>query len=614
MLSVLRHIEAPARLAALTRLASIAAGLALVLIVSGNLTRNAGPGVSCSTWPLCFDQALPVPNAKAALDLTHRGLSMITGAAIVALAALAFVWRADAPVRKLSLIAVGLMLAQVLLGAVIVLTRLPPTDVALHLAAGYALLGVLAAVPLLLTLPTADTSLDNKPTGRARSSFATLAGLVFFTLITGGIVSGQGAALACGTTWPLCNGGLLPNGGPLVFAQWAHRTLSVLLLVHAVMTTGRVLRANVQADGLIRRSARWVQFGFLAQVVLGIALVLSERAAVIAALHSALGALTWLASLILAIAAARLPLALPEPVRKTPAKAKAEVPVWRQKLGAYVALTKPRVISLLLLTTIAAMFITPAGAPKWQLVLWTFLGGFCMAGAANAVNMWYDSDIDKTMGRTKLRPIPSGLITPNQALAFGFGMFALSLTIFTLFVNVAAAALAVVGFVYYTVIYTHWLKRSTWQNIVIGGGAGAIPPLIGWAAASGGLTWGALMLFFIIFYWTPPHFWALALMKRKDYAAAGVPMLPVVAGDVETSRQIVIYTFGMIALSVVIVPMGMMGGLYLWSALLLGGVFAVYAIRAHRDRSPENVWGLYKYSLIYLALLFLAMVVDRLAQ
>ena len=288
------------------------------------------------------------------------------------------------------------------------------------------------------------------------------------------------------------------------------------------------------------------------------------------------------------------------------------VPAWRQTVGAYVALTKPRIISLLLFTTLAGMFVTPRGAPPWYLVFWTMIGGYLMAGGANAVNMWYDKDIDDVMGRTKLRPIPSGRVTPRAALTFGLAQLSLSLTIFVLFVNIAAAGLALAGFLYYTVIYTHLLKRNTWQNIVIGGGAGAIPPMIGWAAATGRVDWGAMMLFLIVFYWTPPHFWALALMKRKDYAAAGVPMLPVVAGDDETARQIMIYSVALFALSVVIVPMGMMGNTYLLGATALGGWFLVLAWRVWRRRTAPVVWGLYKYSLMYLALLFLLMMIDRL--
>jgi protoheme IX farnesyltransferase len=347
--------------------------------------------------------------------------------------------------------------------------------------------------------------------------------------------------------------------------------------------------------------------GFLVEGVQGWLMVALNRPAILATVHNALSALVWLAAVALAMLAVRLPVHIPDPAPRP-------VPAWRATLSDYVALTKPRVISLLLFTTFAAMFITSAGAPPWYLVVWTLIGGYLMAGGANAVNMAYDADIDNVMGRTSKRPTVNGHISPRRAFIFGMSLALLSFAIFLLFVNWLAAVLAVLGFLYYTVIYTRWLKRSTWQNIVIGGGAGAIPPLIGWAAASGQLTLAAVFLFAIVFYWTPPHFWALALMKRKDYAAAGVPMLPVVAGEDETAHQILIYSAGMVALTLVLVPLQAMGSLYLAGALLLGGLFLWRAWQLQRDRTPPAVWGLYKYSLLYLFGLFAVMVLDRALQ
>jgi protoheme IX farnesyltransferase len=339
-------------------------------------------------------------------------------------------------------------------------------------------------------------------------------------------------------------------------------------------------------------------------------MVLTGRPPVIATLHNAVAAFTWVSALSLALLANRLSVRIPE---RAPRAAR-PVPAWRQTVDDYVALTKPRVISLLLVTTLAGMFVTPAGAPPFHLVMWTLIAGYLMAGGANAVNMAYDVDIDRVMGRTRFRPVPSGRMTSGRALVFGLALAALSFAILVLFVNILSALLALAGFVYYTVIYTRWLKRSTWQNIVIGGGAGAIPPLVGWAAAYGQLTWTALFLFIIVFYWTPPHFWALALMKRKDYAVAGVPMLPVVAGENETTHQIWLYSWGMVALSLVLVPLQAMGLIYLFSAVALGAVFLLRAWQVNQNHTPLKVLRLYKYSLVYLALLFVAMVVDRMVM
>src|ERR1019366_3395005 len=207
-----------------------------------------------------------------------------------------------------------------------------------------------------------------------------------------------------------------------------------------------------------------------------------------------------------------------------------------------ITLTKPLIISLLLVTTIAPMFITPAGLPSWSQIGWVALAGYLMAGGANAINMWFDRDIDDKMARTRLRPIPAGRMTPASVLLFGLTLGAVSFALFWHFVNPLSAWLALSGLAFYVLVYTVWLKRISPQNIVIGGAAGAIPPLVGWAAMTGSISLGALYLFAIIFYWTPPHFWALALNKQVDYGSAGVPMMPNVHGVHDTKRQMVLYT------------------------------------------------------------------------
>jgi protoheme IX farnesyltransferase len=277
-----------------------------------------------------------------------------------------------------------------------------------------------------------------------------------------------------------------------------------------------------------------------------------------------------------------------------------------------VSLTKPRIISLLLVTTIAPMFV--AGTPTWSAVLWVTIGGYLMAGGANAVNMYLDSDIDDVMARTRLRPIPSGRMTKRAVMAFGILIATAATYLLANFVNVLTAALALAGFYFYVFIYTRWLKRSSPQNIVIGGAAGAFPPLVGWAAVTGRIDLASIFLFLIVFYWTPPHFWALALNKQRDYDNAGVPMAPLVWGVRETIDQMVYYSFLLVALTVLPVCFGVFGLVYLGSALALGALFivGVWKVRVARDGGWEKPsWWLFKYSLLYLALLFVAMAVDR---
>ena len=275
-----------------------------------------------------------------------------------------------------------------------------------------------------------------------------------------------------------------------------------------------------------------------------------------------------------------------------------------------VMLTKPRIISLLLVTTAAPMYI--AGSPSWVTVLIVMIGGYLMAGGANAVNMYIDQDIDDRMARTRLRPIPGGRMTPRAVLAFGLALAVAATWLLARYVNVLTSALALAGFYFYVFIYTRWLKRTTPQNIVIGGAAGAFPPLVGWAATTGSIDLTALYLFLIVFYWTPPHFWALALLKQVDYGRAGVPMAPIVWGERETMDQMLWYTILLIALTVLPVTYGAFGMIYLASAIALGGALLWGVIRIRREKPWTGAaWWTYKYSLLYLALLFVAMVVDR---
>ena len=275
-----------------------------------------------------------------------------------------------------------------------------------------------------------------------------------------------------------------------------------------------------------------------------------------------------------------------------------------------VMLTKPRIISLLLVTTVAPMFV--AGNPGWLLVVVVSIGGYLMAGGANAVNMYLDRDIDIQMSRTRLRPIPSGRMGPRAVLAFGVALATAATFLLARFTNVLAALLALGGFYFYVFVYTRWLKRTTPQNIVIGGAAGAFPPLVGWAAMTGTIDLTAVYLFLIVFYWTPPHFWALALLKQRDYGKAGVPMAPLVWGERETMRQMVWYNVILIALTLLPATFGAFGIVYLISALVLGGILLAGVIRVATTREwTKPAWQVYKFSLLYLALLFVAMVIDR---
>jgi heme o synthase len=325
------------------------------------------------------------------------------------------------------------------------------------------------------------------------------------------------------------------------------------------------------------------------------ALVLFGVAALVTApgLHLALAALAFAAAVVVAAATYR--------GRPAPHAA------WRD----YITLTKPRIMSLLLLTGLCGMFVGAQGVPSLGLIVATMTGLALACGGASALNHVLDRDIDKLMGaRTRSRPLASERMPASSALEFGLALSAFSFVLLASFVNVLTAALALVGNLFYVLVYTRWLKRTTPQNIVIGGAAGAVPPLVGWAAATGNLTLPALWLFLIVFFWTPPHFWALALLIKRDYEAAHIPMLPVVRGERETTRQIVIYAVVLVAVTVAPFVAGTLGLLYVVAALALGAAFLFLALKLRRETTPRRASVLFHFSLLYLALLFAAMAAD----
>ncbi len=329
----------------------------------------------------------------------------------------------------------------------------------------------------------------------------------------------------------------------------------------------------------------------LVQIALGGVIALTGSGPVLRGLHIALAGVAFAATLIVAVR-----------VRwdRTP-----QPSTWRD----YLTLTKPRIMSLLLLTALCGMFVAAGGVPSVGLMVATMAGLALACGGASALNHYMDRDIDIHMSRTDGRPVATGRVAPERALEFGLTLSALSFVLLACTTNLLTAVLAIVGDLFYVVVYTGFLKRRTAQNIVIGGAAGAVPPLVGYAAVSGDLTLTAALLFLVVFVWTPPHFWALAMLIKDDYQAAGIPMLPVVRGDTETTKQIVRYTVLMIGVTLLPVAAGM-GWLYAVSALLLGAVFLWMALALRKAVSRHAAKVLFHYSLLYLALLFVAMAAD----
>jgi heme o synthase len=367
-------------------------------------------------------------------------------------------------------------------------------------------------------------------------------------------------------------------------AHWGVAGIALPFLV------ANVVLARLAYPALLARAAVALAL-FLLAIALGGVVAWSDSAAWAVALHVGGAAVALGAALLVVVAA----------FRGTPAPHGAA--------RDYLTLTKPRIMSLLLVTGAGGMFVGAQGAPTASLFVLTMTGLALACGGASALNHVIDRDIDALMGsRTQARPVASGRISAAQALEFGLLLSALSFALLASTVNVLTAVLALVGNLFYVLVYTRWLKRTTPQNIVIGGAAGAVPPLVGYAAATGNLALPALWLFLIVFLWTPPHFWALALMIKNAYAAAGIPMLPVVRGDRETARQIVLYSVGLVAFTVAV---GLwLGPVYTVAAIALGAIFVALAVRLRRDLSRARAQVLFHYSLAYLALLFVAAAVD----
>jgi protoheme IX farnesyltransferase len=572
----------------LRRLLTAALLSGIAAVITGVVVSTTGAGAVCRAWPICFDVLTADAAPAAWLAMLHR-LFVLISAAGTTVAAFAVLRRStDRLLRGSLLFAIVTLISQALLGALPAEASAAVIRDLTHLSGGLLSLGSLTVATAAAWFP--------QTAGRLAERRRRLIDVSWWFA-----AAGFGAVLVNGARG-------LPELSTQVQSFLPVNAFGSTLFT-AVVGTAAVLRMRA-VPGITPLMRSTALTGVVAAVsALSVqALPIGDELIRAAAMGGTV--LSWLAALMLTVMLQRAPAgAAAAPVA---AAAKAAGAGWRQVLDDYISLTKPKVISLLLVTTLAAMFLTEAGMPGWWLIFWTMVGGYLAAGGAGAINCAFDSDIDVNMGRTSRRPVPSGRISARAAMIFGLVLSALSLVVLAVFTTPAAAIAAFTGIVYYAYFYTSLLKRSTWQNIIIGGGAGAIPPLVGWTAVTGSVSLAAVVLFAIIFYWTPPHFWALALVKRQDYARAGVPMLPVVAGDGETRYQIFVYSVLLIAVTVLPTAIGSLGWIYLVGALLLGVKFLQDAWAVWRVGDQAAIWGLYKYSLLYLALLFAVMVADRL--
>jgi len=625
------------------------------LVIVGGIVRITGSGLGCPDWPLCQGRVVPQLQGATLIEFSHRATSTLVTALLLGSAF--FAWRRfrnEKWIFRPAILAVGLLALQIVLGGITVLLELPPAVVGIHLGNALILFACVITAAMFAFHPWTPRAGARDPRDRLpRLALASTVG-TFILILSGTVVTGTMAHYAC-TTWPLCGDRLLPAGGILPIIAAAHRYVSAaigLLILYTLISTWRTRRHVPQ----LMTASVIAAVLFVAQVAIGAINVYLAFPVVTGVLHLASAAAVWASMVVFTILAYQTAEIVPAAPKGTrvqaessvippapPARAGEHLTAGTETLrgrirpahpmvhiehseraqddssanstmrlvGSFFILTKPLIVALLLSTTLGAMLVAARGLPPLPLLFFTLLGGALSAGGSSALNSYIDRDIDPEMGRTSQRPLPLGQISPRQALIFGLGACASGVLVLAIWVNWLAALLALTGILYYVGFYTIILKRSTPQNIVIGGLAGAIPPLVGWAAVTGQLSLLAIYLCLIIFYWTPPHTWALMLMVTKDYQRVRVPMLPVVRGEPETRRQIVLYSLLLVAITLIPFSLQDLGALYLVAALLLGSRFLYLAVKLLRDPSKTTARRLYFYSNAYLALLFLAMVLDH---
>jgi len=583
--------------------------LTYFVISWGGLVRATGAGLACPDWPMCNGKILPDADTLVLIEWGHRLVAAILGFAIFGTSLGAWRWfRRDRSVLVPAVLASVFVIIQIILGAITVTADLSPQIVSAHLGTS-----MLVFASLLVTAagvqgwPRTSATLSL----RAFPVIALFGALMTYGLmLTGSYVVGSGAGAAC-RSWPLCDG--LPGAGALVQVHMFHRVAVIFVGAVVGFTALQAWRVRGTQPLLWRVALAGIAV-YLAQALIGALNVWIGVVPLLQVMHLAAAAAMWATMVLLATLGWRAARGGVAHLPPAAADGTADALSRGETVRAYVALTKPRIIELLLVTTVPAMVLAEKGMPSLWLMLVTIIGGTLTAGGANAINCYLDRDIDSLMERTRARPLVRGQITPGRALAFALTLEVAGAALLAVFATPLASALAVSATLFYVFVYTLWLKRTSVQNIVIGGAAGSVPPLVGWAAVTGSLSWSAWVMFAIIFFWTPAHFWALALKYRDDYAHAGVPMGPVVWGARRTYGQILLYTVLTVLVTFLLIPTGAVGLIYTVGATALGIAFVIYALRLRRIATTSAAMRLFAYSIVYLFLLFAAMVLDQVVR
>ena len=590
-------------------------GATIGLVVIGVIVRATESGMGCPDWPLCYGQIIPpttdsgdVIAYKAWLEWIHRAIAAVIGLIVLAVVFIALRnLKGRRSLQGASIALLALVLFQAWLGRQTVLESNSGASVTAHLASAMAFVG-------LQIWMLARSGYDETLAGIRRASGSVVApivaaGAIYALLLFGSNVTGTDTGLLY-PDWPLMGGTLFPPITELSTPMIVHRyatAIVALILISALW----IVRREQGSPAHVRQLLTYAAAVFAVQCVIGAVQIFTKLAPWTQTLHVALATIIW----ILTIGAASIALLEGRSAGRSLADAAQRPPQSRREtLAAYIALTKPRIVELLLITTVPAMLLAAQGFPPLPLIAATLVGGTLSAASANVFNCIIDADIDAQMARTAARPLVTGRISVGAALLFASILGVASFIFLALTTTIMAAFISLLAIAFYVLIYTLILKRSTPQNIVIGGAAGALPPVIGWAAVTGDISLVPVLLFALVFYWTPPHFWALALRIGSDYAAAGVPMLPVTAGPAETAQQIWLYTILLVAMSLMLWAVAGMGLVYLAVAVIGGGIFLLRAWRLRSDVLGDGLLRgatrLYRFSISYLTLIFAAIAID----
>ena len=590
-------------------------GATIGLVVIGVIVRATDSGMGCPDWPLCYGQIIPpttdsgdVIAYKAWLEWIHRAIAAVIGLIVLAVVALALRNLKDRrSLQGASIALLGLVLFQAWLGRQTVLESNSGASVTAHLASAMAFVGL--QVWVLARSGYAETLGGIRRASGSVVAPIVAAGAIYALLLFGSNVTGTDTGLLY-PDWPLMGGTLFPPITELSTPMILHRyatAIVALILISALW----IVRREKGSPARVRQLLTYAAAVFAVQCVIGAVQIFTKLAPWTQTLHVALATVIW----ILTVGAASIALLEGRVAGgSSPGGPKRSELTLRETIFAYVALTKPRIVELLLITTVPAMLLAAHGFPPLTLIAATLVGGTLSAASANVFNCIIDADIDAKMARTAARPLVTGRISIGAALLFASILGVASFLFLAFTTTMMAAFVSLLAIAFYVLIYTLILKRSTPQNIVIGGAAGALPPVIGWAAVTGDISLVPILLFALVFYWTPPHFWALALRIGPDYAAAGVPMLPVTAGPAETARQIWLYTILLVVMSLMLWVVAGMGLVYLGAAIVGGGIFLLRAWRLRSDVLGDGLLRgatrLYRYSISYLTLIFAAIAID----